>query len=109
MRKEESLVKVNNGVFAKIYNFFRNIFKGKNKKVETAIMAEEKINKYQKIKDIDVLDGLLHENIDINKVDEKTKERLVILCNERLEQIKQKIQEVDKKIKELDTYLTELQ
>ena len=34
MRKEESLVKVNNGVFAKIYNFFRNIFKGKIKKLK---------------------------------------------------------------------------
>lgn len=106
MKKEESLVKVNDGIFARVCNFFRNIFRGKDKK-EEIVVEEENTNKYQAIKDIDVLDGLLHENVDINKVDDKTKERIVTLCNERLEQIRQKIQDIDSKIKEMDTFLAE--
>lgn len=58
-------------------------------------------NSEQKLKDFKVLESIVKGETEITSLDEELKQRLIILCEERNKQIKEKIESVTIEINKL--------
>lgn len=58
-------------------------------------------NSEQKLKDFKVLESIVKGQTEITSLDEELKQRLIILCEERNKQIKEKIESVTIEINKL--------
>lgn len=52
--------------------------------------------------DFETLKKVIEGELNINEIDSQTKQRLVIICKQRLRQVEKKIEETNEKIMELE-------
>lgn len=103
MKQEKSLIKVNENKISKFIQFIKNFFnKFKNKDIKK--QNEEKTSFFP-MDDVDILKNLLDGKLEISNIDDETKIRLIKLCENREQEVRQKITDLKNKAQKMDKLL----
>ena len=109
MKKEKSLININNGIFSKIIKSIKSfLFKFGDK---SKIQSKEKNNTNASVlvlDDFEVLKGIIEGKIEIQKLDKDLKKRLIVICNNRLNEVNQKIEDKDVEIVKMEKIISSL-
>ena len=104
MKQEKSLMKVNENKISKFIQSIKNFFnKFTNKNIRK--QNEEKLTKSSSIDDVDVLKNIIDGKIEISNIDDETKIRLIKLCENREQEVREKITDLKNKAQKMDKLL----
>lgn len=103
MKQEKSLIKVNENKISKFIQFIKKFFnKFKNKDIKK--QNEEKTSS-SPMDDVDILKNILDGKLEISNIDDETKIRLIKLCENREQEVRQKITDLKNKAQKMDKLL----
>lgn len=109
MKKEQSLVKTNDGKISKFIRFLKGIFIKSNKQDNVVQNEQVEIKISSPLDDVETLKLIMQDKIDIETLDDDTKKRLIVLCQYRLDKVKVKIKDKEKELMDMKNILKEIE
>jgi hypothetical protein len=108
MKEEKSLTKVNNGFFSKLINNIRSKLFKINHKNSVATNTISTTSKNTALDDLEILKEVMNGKIHIQDLDTDTKNRLINMCKNRLEEIDKEIEKIHNKTEKMKQLTLEL-
>lgn len=101
MEKEKSLMKVNDSVFSKVFKSIKSFFYRFRNKDYSKVQEIAKPIENTALDDLEILRDVINGKIEIKDLDIDLEKRLIVLCNNRINEINKKIMAKDLEIAKL--------
>jgi len=114
MKKEKSLIEVKENKFSKFLNSIKKFFykltgKENIEEVNQTEKKENQPNNPSPLDDVEILGKVLRGEMKSSDLDEDTKKRLMVLCDKREKEIREKIKKTNERISKIDSLLLEIE
>lgn len=101
MEREKSLIKANDSIFSKIFKSIKSIFHKLRNKANLKTYESFESQENTDLEDFEVLKDVINGKIEIKDLDIDLEKRLIVLCNNRINEINKKIAVKDLEIAKL--------